>query len=365
MQIEMTLQVQPYIPGIPAGKDAAWQAATRNDAITLESWAKQWVEQTKENLKKHDFVKDSVMKLHGAHAGKPIILMGAGPSLAKNWKELIGDGKNSFGRRDIKIVTNVHNFPFCEDRGLMTSDDYYMVLDAGDICIKEMSEGGAHAAEPEWYWEKTQNRTLIAYHATSPAFIEKWRGPIFWFTTPSASIELAQQITKIIDITKIPGFNVGGNVMGGALYFSRAVLGCSIPIFMGMDLCFSYDRKFHPWDCWYNEKFKGVMPWVDIFGNRVYTWGSYFGFKNWFDFMACGGNGNNAQLWINATEGGIMGSYPEGNIQQIIQLDLKTALHLFNMYALLPSQLEESKEKLVPEKIVPAHCEPGQLHLLF
>jgi hypothetical protein len=349
MLIDMVLSLQPYISGIPTGKDQAWSAATRNDGITVKSWGKQWIDQTVINKKDHDFEEFSVMGLHGKFAGKPCILAGAGPSLEKNWKDLIGDGDKSRGRKDIPIITNVHNFPFMEDRDLMKSSDYYLILDAGEICIKEMSEGGSH--DEEWYWDRTKDRTLIAYHATHPYFVKKWRGPIYWFTTPPASPEIGDAMCKLIDYQKIPGFNVGGNVMGACLYFARAILGCSVPIWIGMDLCFSYNRKFHPWDCWYNEKFQGVMPWTDIYGNRVFTWGSYFGFKNWFDYMACGGTGNNAQLWINATEGGIMGAYPDGNIQQIIQLDLKTALHMFNMYTIMPEMIDKSVK--------------GQLHLLF
>ena len=345
----MILQVQPYIPGIPTGKDNAWTAATRNDGITVKTWIKQWLDQTIENAKYHNFEEQSVMKLWRENAGRPVILAGAGPSLSRNYKELQGDGKDSHGRKSIPIVTNVHNFPFFEDNDIMRSTDYYMVLDAGDICIKEMSEGGKNT--PEWYWDRTEGRTLIAYHATHPEFIKKWKGPIYWFTTPPATPELGAEMGKLVDPSKVPGFNVGGNVMGAALYFAKAILGSSLPIFIGMDLCFSYDRKFHPWDCWYNDTFKGVMPWTDIFGNRVYTWQSYFGFKNWFDYMACGGSGNNAQLWINATEGGILGAYPDGNIQQILQFDLRTALHMFTSYELMPEMMSKSIN--------------GQMHLLF
>lgn len=351
MLVEMTLQVQPTIEGIPAGKEAAWRAATRNDDITTKTWAKQWIDQTKENMKNFDVLGNTVMKLHGAAANKPCILMGSGPSLSKNWKDLIGDGDKSIGRKDIPIVTNVHNFPFCEDRNLMTCSDYYVILDAGEICLKEMYEGGMHADDPEWYWKKTEGRTLIAYHAIDPEFAKKWKGHIYWYATPPASEELAIEMMKIISPSLIPWFNVGGNVMGAALYFARAILGCSIPVFMGMDLSFSYDRKFHPWDCWYNDKFSGVIPWTDIFGNRVYTWQSYFGFKNWFDFIACGGNGNNPQIWINATEGGILGSYNEGNIKQIIQLDLKAALSMLNAFHKIPDLLKMANS--------------GKMYLLF
>lgn len=350
MNIDMILTVQPYIPGIPQGKDFAWKNATRNDSVTLNSWHDTWISQNVENSKYSNGFEKNVMELYGSFAGKPVILMGSGPSLKKNWKDLIGDGKNSIGRKDIPIVTNVHNFHFCEDRELMTQNDFYCVLDAGPITIKELSDGGINTEQ--WYWEKTRERTLIAYTGTNPEFIRKWQGTIYWYTTPCASQELCDAIYTIVDISKVPGFNVGGNVMGAALYFSRAVLGCSVPIFIGMDLCFSYDRKFHSWNSEYDSKFSGLIPWIDIFGNRVYTWGSYFGFKSWFDFMACGGSGNNPQIFINATEGGIMGSYPEGNIQQIIQLDLKSSMNVFNMYHRLPSLVERSGDKVVESMTV-------------
>lgn len=350
MLVEMQFTLNRYIDGIPQGKDAAWRAATRNDDITVKSWAKQWLDQTIANSSSHDISGNSAMAVHGAYAGKPVILMGAGPSLQKNWMFLKEDREKKIqGRCDIPIVTSVHNFPFCEDRDLMTSSDFYVILDAGEICISEMSEGGSH--NEEWYWERTKDRVLIAYHGAHPEFIKKWQGQIYWYSTPSASAEFASQIGNIIDLSKVPVFNVGGNVMGASLYFARAVLGCSVPIFIGMDLCFSYDRKFHPWDCKYNSMFGEVIPWTDIWGNRVWTWGSYFGFKNWFDFMACGGSGGNAQIWINATEGGILGAYQEGCIRQIIQLDLKTALHIFNMHKILPELISKSKN--------------SEVHLLF
>lgn len=348
--IEMVLRAQPYIPGIPGGgREQAWEHATRNDDVTLKSWADIWINQTRQNAANYDFVKNSCMSHWGACAGKPVILMGSGPSLKRNWQVLLGDEKYP-GRKDLKIVTNVHNFHFCEDRNLMTSEDYYVLLDSGDITIRELTDGGARQ-DTEWYWNKTRDRTLIAYVGAHPDFVNRWQGPIYWFQTPFASSEVADAVKGLLDSTKTPGFNVGGNVMGACLYFARAILGCSVPIWIGMDLCFGYDQKFHAWDSEYDQKYSGLIPWTDIYGNRVYTWPSYFGFKNWFDYIATGGHGGNAQLWINATEGGIMGAYHEGNIQQIVQLDLRTALHMMNMYHIMPDLCQR--------------CSDGNLHLLF
>ena len=192
---------------------------------------------------------------------------------------------------------------------------------------------------------------MIAHHTAYPAMLKKWQGRILWYTNPYAEAEYGKEIGKYVAYDKIPAFNTGGNVLGAAYYFARAILGATMPIFIGADFSFGYDRKFHSWESQYDKKFAGVIPWTDIYGNRVWTWPSYFGFKNWFDHQAIGGSGGNAQMFINATEGGIMGSYAEGNIQQIIQLDLKTVLHMFSGFRMAPELVQKSKD--------------GELHLLF
>ena len=350
--IEMTLTASPYIPGPPQGTEPLWSHASRNDAVTVKSWQEQWLKQLSENSS-YDFNANSSYQELGKCQYQPVIVAGSGPSLKKNWQELKGTGPDfkSYGRRGIKIVSALHNFGFFEDRDVMTKDDYYVTLDAGELTLSEVVEGGKDHDE-EWYWERTKDRTLIAVVTAYPGLIKKWRGKILWFLTPWATPEMGDAHKALMDFGKVPGFQVGGNVLGACLYFAKAILGASVPIFVGADFSFSYDHKFHSWSSAYDSKFSGVMPWIDIFGNRVWTWQSYFGFKSWFDFMACGGAGHNAQMWINATEGGIMGAYHEGNIQQIVQLDLKTALAMFNSAHLLPGQMEKSRAV-------------GMLHLLF
>jgi hypothetical protein len=223
-------------------------------------------------------------------------------------------------------------------------------LDAGDITIREMSEGGQQK-DPEWYWNRSKDRTLVAYHGLHPEFIRKWKGPIRWFTTPYASADIAKNLEPYVPWGEIPCMQVGGNVLGASLYFVRAILGASVPIFIGADFAFDYTHKFHAWDSQYDSKFSGVIPATDVFGNRVFTWPSYFNFKCWFEYIAMGGSGGNNQLWINATEGGILGAYPEGNIQQIRQLDLRTALATFTAFTMKPAMVKKSVQ--------------GQLHIIF
>lgn len=350
--IEMVLECQPYIPGPPQGKQALWNNAVKNDGVTTTSWRDTWIRQTEENSKSFDFSANSAMACHHKARYQPVIVAGSGPSLKKNWQMLLPSPteENRPGRCGIKMVSCLHNFGFMEDRDLMGPDDYYITLDAGEITLSEVTEGG-EAHDDDWYWERTKDRTLIAYHAAYPAMLRKWKGKILWFTTPTNSHEMGQELAKFVNYTKVPVLNVGGCVLGAAWYFSRAVLGCSVPILIGADFAFDYTRKFHSWESQYDQKFAGVMPWTDIFGNRVWTWPSYFGFKNWFDHQACGGQGGNSQLMINATEGGILGAYAEGNIRQITQMALKSALAMFNVSGLMPEMLEKSAN--------------GTLHLLM
>lgn len=319
----MKKTIQGTLERPPQSLAQMYARATAADSITIESWKKQWLEYLEANAKTHDFKEWSAMCEFGKEKYKPVICAGSGPSLKKNYLEL----KN---RGEIKIVSCLHNFGFFEENNIMNENDYYITLDAGDITLKEVSEGGEGKHPEEWYWERTKDRVLLAFVSTNPKLIAKWQGKIYWFIAPSSE-KIMEDYTKKIDINVVPCFNVGGNVLGAGMYFARAILGAGILIFVGADFSFDYNHFFHGWNSNYDSQFSGVIPTTDIFGNRVYTWGSYWGFKIWFDWMANGGNGNNPQLWINATEGGIMGAYPEGNIKQIIQMDLKSTLYTFNM----------------------------------
>ncbi len=75
---------------------------------------------------------------------------------------------------------------------------------------------------------------------------------------------------------------------------------------------------------------------TDIYGIKVNTWGSYFNFKCWFDARMCQVPG----IYINATEGGILGAYDQGNISQIKQMDLEDALAMLHMQDHLKPQCE-------------------------
>ena len=350
--VPMVQTLQNTIDSLPYDAKALYRKSCSNDDITIDSWVEQWKKQVEENAKNFDFNANSVMQVHSKEEYKPIILAGSGPSLKKNahklnkHKVIKPDGSGyeiGGGREEIRIVSCLHNFGFFEDNNIMTENDYYLNLDAGDITIPEVFEGGKEKEEE--YWARTKDRTLVAVIQSHPELLKKWQGRILFFHVPSQDA-INVHYEKFMDFTKVPAFSVGGNALGACFYFAKAILGAGVTIFIGADFCFSYEQKFHAWNSPYDEKFSGVEPRIDIFGNRVFTWPSYFNFKCWFDYVAMGGNGGNPQLFINATEGGILGAYPEGNIKQIIQLDLYNALRIFTNQKRL-SKILEKKQRMV------------------
>lgn len=331
---EVKQTFQQTIEGPPASFTQLNAKACQNDTVTVESWRGVWIEYAGKNQEKYDCNNNSVMEVFQKELYKPVVVAGSGPSLRKNAYTLKDRG-------DIRIVSCLHNYGFFEDLGVMTENDYYLTLDSGEITIPEVIEGG-NKTEDE-YWEISKNRTLLAYVSTNPKLLEKWKGRILFFSTPNPP-DIKAEVQKSIDYKKVPVFSVGGNALGACVYAAKAILGAGAIIFVGADFSFGRNQKFHAWDSPYDQKFSGVVPCTNIYGDRVWTWQSYFNFKCHMDGVAIGGAGGNPQLFINATEGGILGAYPEGNMKQIIQMTLRDALHMFTMTKNLKKMLTTADE---------------------
>src|SRR3990167_4901313 len=329
--LRQDLKFQNYIEAPPVSKAALYGRACTSDSVTIDSWASQWLNQIKENAKHFDFKKMSIIKEHGKHALKPCIIAGSGSSLKINYKELKDKG-------DIPLISCLHNFGLFEDAGIKV--DYYLNLDAGDITIPEMTEAGKQ--DQEFYWERTKNLKLATTILGNPALLKKWRGEILFFNTIAPDPVFLKDLTDITDFNLV--FNTGGNALGACLYMAKAILGCNPICFVGADFSFGYNKKFHAWDSNYDNQFTGLMPATDVFGNRVWTWASYFNFKCWFDYIALGGKGNNPGTYINCTEGGIFGAYPDGNIRAVTQMSLHQFLCEYNLYKILPDLLKDKKQ---------------------
>lgn len=322
MKREIFVEYQNYIDHMPKSPKVLHEEACANDEVTINSWRKTWEANVKTNSEKHGpFANKSVGQLFGQAKHKPVIIAGAGPSLKINAADLKNKG-------DVTLVSCLHNFHFLEDN--QTPADYYITLDAGEVTIEEVYEGGSKKEHE--YWDISKNRTLIAYIGTSPRLLEKWQGNILFYNAPVPD----KDFIKFVDDIEV--FNTylstGGNVLGACLYFAKAFLGASVIAFIGADFCFSYDRKFHAWDSKYDAKLGNVLRVKDVFGNSVYTWQSYYNFKGWFEFIASSVPG----IYYNCSEGGTLGAYTDGNLRVIHQIALADFLKQMNVYLEIEDQ---------------------------
>lgn len=324
---EIILEYQPYIDYMPIPPKELFAEACKSDEITISSWRPTWEKNVKANHERFkSFEKNSIGKFFGHNHHKPAIIVGSGPSIKYNAHEL----KNKQG---MCVLSCLHNFHYLEDLGVDV--DFYVTLDAGDVTIEEVYEGGAKT--PDEYWAMTKKKKLFAYIGTSPKLLEKWQGEVYFYNAPVPNEEYSKYIE---DIEK---FNVyvsnGGNVLGACLYIAKAFFGSSMVGFLGADFSFSYDKKFHGWDSKYDTKMGHCLRVTDIFGNKVYTWKSYHNFKGWFENIAATVPG----VYYNLSEGGIFGAYGEGNIRPITQMSVKDFFRQMNIYKEIEEQAKDPK----------------------
>lgn len=327
---EIELEYQPYIDQPPIQPKQLFATACENDEVTINAWRKTWEANVKANHEKYgSFAAHSIGQLYGWAHHRPVIIAGAGPSLKRNAEALKA-------RKDIPLVSCLHNFHFLEDQG--TPADFYVSLDAGEVVIEEVYEGGSKS--PEEYWKITKDRTLLAYIGTSPRLLEKWQGKVLFFNAPVPD----DAYMKFIDEVEV--FNTyvsnGGNVLGACMYIAKGFLGASAVAFIGADFCFSYDKKFHAWDSKYDTRMGTVMRVRDVFGIPVATWRSYHNFKGWFEFVSMTVPG----MYYNCSEGGTLGAYENGNIRSIIQMPLDQFIRQVNIYEELEEQAKNPKTEI-------------------
>lgn len=306
--IDIELEFQPYIEGPPHTPGQLLTQAASNDTVTIDSWRDVWIKMVAENHKLRGPFKNShIGQVFNTLHNRACIVAGAGPSLKTNIKDLVKASKF------LPVISCLHNFHYFEDNDVKV--EYYVTLDAGPITVTEVSEGGSKTTEE--YWALTKDRTLIAFIGCCSELIAKWQGKVIWFNAPIPDKQITDEFCKVELLNAF--VSTGGNVGGACFYIAKGIMAANPIIFVGADFGFSYDKKFHGWDSSYDAQGVGQGKKVtDIFGNRIWTWQSYLNFKLWTDRATTLVPG----LYINATEGGCLGSYPEGNIRQIIQMSL-------------------------------------------
>ncbi len=333
----VALQYQPLVPSAPVDVNQMRQRAVSNDDSTVSHWHKTWIRNIKKNKETYgSFTENSIAKLWRMHEYRPAIIAGSGPSLKYN-------AKHMKDRRGLTLVSCLHNLHLFEELDL--EPDYYVTLDAGPITVKEVTEGGCNP--DEWYWERSKDRKLVAYIGTDPLLLEKWQGDIYFFNAATPDPKLNDEIE---DVEKFRHYiSSGGNVLGGCLYLAKAIFGSRTIIYTGADFSFGYPdmegddpkHRFHSWKSSYDKDMGRTMRVTDVFGNKVHTWPSYYNFKSFFDWAAKAIPGE----YINASEGGCLGAYDNGNLADFKYMSLKDAIAQVTMH----NELEESMTKSVEE----------------
>lgn len=313
--VEMVLDFQNNIDTPPMSPQQMYAQSASSDGATIEFWEKTWLTNIKANKEKFgSFADKSIGKFFDFYKYRPCIVAGAGPSLKKN-------GPLLKERGGIGLITCLHNFHYFEDRDIDV--DFYVTLDAGPVTIEEVYEGGKNSEA--WYWERTKGKKLLAFIGTHPDLLSKWQGEIYFYNCQIGKASYTDAVNAIEHFNC--NVSTGGNVLGACLYIAKGFMGANPIAYVGADFCFSYTRKFHAWDSKYDANLGLVVKMTDVFGNKVLSWQSYANFKAWFDQLALRVPG----LWINCTEGGTLGAFPEGNMSAIKQMKLKDFFEMYNM----------------------------------
>jgi hypothetical protein len=325
--VEMILDFQNNIENPPMSPKEMYAQAASLDSPTVDYWSATWLKNIKANRDKFGpFSKKSCAPFYNYFQYKPCIVAGAGPSLKKNG-HLLKD------RGGIGLMSCLHNFHFFEEKDIHV--DFYVTLDAGPVTVEEVYEGGIHPED--WYWERTKNKKLLAFIGSNPELLAKWQGEIYFFNSPVPSQDYMDKLKEIEEFHHY--VSTGGNVLGATLYLAKGFMGANPIAYVGADFSFSYMRRFHSWDSKYDADLGLVIKMTDIFGNKVLSWQSYANFKYWFDQLALRVPG----IWINCTEGGTLGSYPEGNIYAIKQMKLADFLAMYHVSKHLEAQMIDTK----------------------
>ena len=314
--------------------------------ITLYSWARNgWVENLRDN-KKHFgyFHRDHSIKIYvNEFVGKPMIFVGAGPSLELNIEAL-----KLAKELKVPILCSSHALMYLADYEI--KPDFVIMLDAGKMWTDYLNAGKMDMTDVP----------LICDQVCDPEQLKTWKGPVVFFKSASP---MESNIAKFVQMEMnrlVPPnenasiLDVGGHVAGAALSLMKGMFAVNTIIFCGADYCSAFDPekpgKFYPFekkidavvntenpDGTFSEKpsaphYDGQI--LDIFGRPVFSNGSYLGFKNIMDasIKAAVVGTNPAEDFevINATEGGALGALKGGNLKYMSYMRLQDAIHYAN-----------------------------------
>jgi hypothetical protein len=258
------------------------------DTFVGEAWVPDgqrniWLERYKENRAK---IKPFPKTYLGA--GKACILVGASPAIKKNYQRLRALGK------DFLIVACNGAAKFLTEHGIRP--DYIFCVEAGEHIVKDFDFD-------------TEGLTLIAGPYIPSKVYETFKGDVFTYLVGGG-----ETVDGLIreDFGKSAVEIGGGNVVSTGLLWAYKFLMSRYFIFTGMSLCY-YDKyyfddrstKFVGQDL---EGLRGNYMALDIYGDQVSTTPALTMYKVWLETYL---RYAHDAVFVNATEDGILGVYPE------------------------------------------------------
>lgn len=330
----------PRLDLVPTEEERTFWNKTfvNSNDLTLYSWRNEWTKNTKANLEHFKYLNrdHSVKVFLNELRNQPVILVGAGPSLANNIKDL-----KIAKEKGIPIMACSHSVMYLAQEEIVP--DYVVILDAG--------------ATWDDYFLNTKlnckNIPLLADMTCNAEQLKKWEGPVYFYHSASPDGSnvakfVKMEINRIVnDYEKPSVIEVHGHVMGAMTTLAMGIMQANTLIYVGADYCFDKKAKFYPFDFTIDKEVDGAefgspgkkLPAApaqdtyckDIFGNLLTSSGQYLGFKNLMDWIIKNTKSamyNSDLEFINATEGGIFGALEGGLSKYMRYLTLEDAIYM-------------------------------------
>lgn len=285
------VQKRWVIPSIPEHYLKAMKRVVRNaNKNTSLTFDGMWRKNIGENDKLFDIGKMNAKRLKDKLKGETAYLVGYGPSLALNVDILKG-------KRGV-VFASLHALKFLLEKGVKV--DYCVLLDAQEKQAPFIPDDR----------EKTKNITLLTAVTASPRAIGKWGGPVYFFRDDNLRYKCGIK----------NNLSSGGSVIGSA--YSLAVnMGAPRVVLVGVDLCSDIEstgRQKYADMSQEDLVEDGGFIHCGIDGLGVQTTMRMFLYKLWLEISA----GHIARFCKTIVTSGIIGAYPEGNLDWIEYMPL-------------------------------------------
>lgn len=253
-----------------------------NDFVGMKGWVS---EELRDIWRRNYLVnreKIVATKVSNKARQKCCILVGSSPAIKKQIELLKNIGDNFI------IISSNGAYPYLVENGV--NPDYVVLIEGREHVLRDMCFDS--------------DAKLVVSQFVDPLIYDIWKGPIETFFCGSGSLD---------DLIKEDGYEIdvaGGNVTNASFLWSYKYLGCRNYITIGSSLCY-YDDYYvdgrstkHVMDnLEENEYFNAV----DMYGKVARTTAPLLLYKTWLETYSR----ISGAEFINATEDGIFGVYPE------------------------------------------------------